>query len=110
MGSREGSPRPRSDLEHEEDTTDASCSQDVLEKLKQQVASVTHGRGRKVSPWTWGRRGLSRQERLEQSARATLIVFIGPALHIYLGNQKNKSRKQNADGLRNLIRSCGFIY
>ena len=41
------SPRPRS--EPEEEANEDSCSQDVLEKLKQQVAKVTHGRSRKVS-------------------------------------------------------------
>ena len=45
--SQEPSPRPRS--EPEDEANEDSCSQDVLEKLKQQVAKVTHGRSRKVS-------------------------------------------------------------
>ncbi|XP_043225272.1 AT-rich interactive domain-containing protein 3C-like [Amphibalanus amphitrite] len=46
-GSREHSPAPRSDPEPEAETNDDSCSQDVLEKLKQQVANVAHVRSRK---------------------------------------------------------------
>ena len=44
--SQRPSPRPR---EPEEEANEDSCGQDVLEKLKQQVAKVTHGRSRKVS-------------------------------------------------------------
>ena len=54
--SREPSPRPRSDLEPEEEAAEDSCGQDVLEKLKQQVANVTHARSRKVRSET-GRDG-----------------------------------------------------